>query len=135
MEGTLENKSAALILSGDGMPGRWLLKGEAENVQEFQGRSGCRPEAVLRRWGCLEDISAGMSALFLRHSLLPDSAAAEQQHRGEKQGQYASMHRVSSFQGNQGSLRPLPAGGNAMAHSRRFFKSRVSPHRRRAPAR
>ena len=66
MEGTLENKSAALILSGDGMPGRWLLKGEAENVQEFQGRSGCRPEAVLRRWGCLEDISAGMQLMEVR---------------------------------------------------------------------
>ena len=76
-----------------------------------------------------------LSALFLRHSLLPDSAAAEQQHRGEKKGQYASIHRVSSFQGNQGSLRPLPAGGNAMARSRRFFKSRVSPYRRRASAR
>ena len=62
-----------------------------------------------------------LSALFLRHSLLLGGAAAEQQHRGEKQCQYASIHRVSSFQGNQGSLRPLPAGGNAMAHSRRFF--------------
>lgn len=35
--------------------------------------------------------------------------------------QYASMHRVSSFQGKRGSLRLLPAEGNAMAHSRRFF--------------
>ena len=38
-----------------------------------------------------------LSALFLRHILLSDSAAAEQQHRGEKQCQYASIHRVSSF--------------------------------------
>ena len=45
-----------------------------------------------------------LSALFLRHSLLPGGAAAQQQHRGEKQGQYTSIHRVSSFQGNQGSL-------------------------------
>ena len=48
-----------------------------------------------------------LSALFLRHSLPPDSAAAEQQHCGEKQCQYTSIHRVSSFQGNQGSLRPV----------------------------
>ena len=38
-----------------------------------------------------------LSAFFLRHSLLPDGAAAQQQNRGEKQGQYASIHRVSSF--------------------------------------
>ena len=75
------------------------------------------------------------SALFLWHILLPDSAAAQQQHRGEKQCQYASIHRVSSFQGKRGSLRLLPAEGNAMAHSRRFFKSRVNPYRRRAPDR
>mgnify|MGYP000868489252 CR=1 FL=1 len=40
-----------------------------------------------------------LSALFLRHSLLPGSAAAQQQRRGEKQGQYTSIHRVSSFRG------------------------------------
>jgi hypothetical protein len=48
-----------------------------------------------------------LPALFLRHSLLPGSAAAEQQHRGEKQCQYALIHRVSSFQWNPGSLRPV----------------------------
>ena len=37
------------------------------------------------------------SALFLRHSLLLGGCAAQQQHRGEKQCQYASIHRVSSF--------------------------------------
>ena len=46
-------------------------------------------------------------ALFLRHSLPPGGAAAQQQHRGEKQCQYASIHRVSSFQWNPGSLRPV----------------------------
>ena len=40
-----------------------------------------------------------LSALFLRHSLLPGGAAAQQQHRGEKHGQYTSIHRVSSFRG------------------------------------
>ena len=37
----------------------------------------------------------------------PGGAAAQQQYCGEKQGKYASIHRVSSFQGNQGSLRPV----------------------------
>ena len=34
---------------------------------------------------------------FLRHIFLPGSAAAQQQYRGEKQCQYTSIHRVSSF--------------------------------------
>ena len=47
----------------------------------------------------------------------------------------ASMHRISSFQGKQGSLCPLRTRDNAMARSRHFFKSRFSPYRRRAPDR
>lgn len=62
-----------------------------------------------------------LSALFLRHSLLPDSAAAEQQHRGEKQCQYASIHRVSSFQGNQDSLRPFERHGQCSGAQQALF--------------
>jgi len=75
-----------------------------------------------------------LSALFLRHSLLPGGAAA-QQHRGEKQCQYASIHRVSSFQGKLGSLCPFVRRGQCNGAQQALFKSRVSPHQRRAPAR
>ncbi len=62
-----------------------------------------------------------LSALFLRHSLLPDSAAAEQQHRGEKQCQYASIYHVSSFQGNQDSLRPFERHGQCSGAQQALF--------------
>lgn len=39
------------------------------------------------------------------------------------------------FRGIRTHSDPSSAMGNAAAHSRRFFKSRVSPHRRRAPVR
>ena len=76
-----------------------------------------------------------LSTFFLRHSLLPGGAAAEQQHRGEKQCQYASMHRVSSFQGKLGSLCPFVRHGQCNGAQQALFKSRVSPYRRRAPDR
>lgn len=75
-----------------------------------------------------------LPALFLQHSL-PSGGAAAERHRGEKQGQYASMHRISSFQGKRGSLCPLRTRDNAMVRSRYFFKSRFSPYRRRGPGR
>ena len=48
-----------------------------------------------------------LRVLFPRYTLPSCGAAAEQQYRGEKKGQYASIHGVSSFQGEQGSLRPV----------------------------
>jgi len=76
-----------------------------------------------------------LSALFLRHSLLPGGTAAQQQHCREKQGQYASIHRVSSFQGKLGSLCPFVRHGQCNGAQQALFKSRVSPYRRQEPGR
>ena len=48
-----------------------------------------------------------LRVLFPRYTLPSCGTATEQQYRGEKKGQYASIHGVSSFQGEQGSLRPV----------------------------
>ena len=60
--------------------------------------------------------------------LLPGGAAAQQQYRGEKQGQYASIHRVSSFQGNQDSLRPFERHGQCSGAQQALFLNLGSAH-------
>ena len=55
--------------------------------------------------------------------------------RYERQQEEASVQQLPPFRGIRTHSNPSSAMGNAAAHSRRFFKSRVNPHRRRAPAR
>jgi len=74
-------------------------------------------------------------ALFLRHSLLPGGAAAEQQHCGEKQCQYTSIHRVSSFSGirahsalSQSCLLPRPGHRTVYSSDPRTQPKPVESH-------
>ena len=65
-------------------------------------------------------LAAACVALPVLHRGVDDIEVG-QQHRGEKQCQYASIHHVSSFQGNQDSLRPFERHGQCSGAQQALF--------------
>ena len=66
-------------------------------------------------------LAAAVVALPVLHRGVDDIELGQQQHRGEKQCQHASIHHVSSCRGNQDSLRPFERHGQCSGAQQALF--------------